>query len=66
MLQCISVRTREPHLARLNILLDDDLAKRLRIRAVEVYGGEKGSLSQAISDAVQFWLEKKGQPPRKK
>jgi post-segregation antitoxin (ccd killing protein) len=51
-------------MARLNILLDDDLAKRLRIRAVEVYGGEKGSLSQAISDAVRFWLEKA--PSKKK
>ncbi len=45
-------------MARLNIVLDDELAKKLRIRAVEVYGGQKGSLSQAISDAVEFWLEK--------
>lgn len=53
-------------MARLNILLDDELAKRLRIRAVEVYGGEKGSLSMAISDAVKYWLERKDQPTRKK
>ncbi len=53
-------------MARLNILLDDNLAKRLRIRAVEIYGGEKGSLSQAITDAVQFWLEKKDHPSRRK
>ncbi len=50
-------------MVRLNILLNDELAKRLRIRAVEVYGGAKGSLSQAISDAVEYWLEK---PPSKK
>jgi hypothetical protein len=53
-------------MARLNILLDDDLAKRLRIKAVEIYGGSKGGLSQAISDAVQFWLEKKDQSSTKK
>jgi len=53
-------------MARLNILLDDDLAKRLRIRSVELYGGAKGSLSQAISDAVEFWLEKKDHAIKKK
>jgi hypothetical protein len=52
--------------ARLNILLDDDLAKRLRLQAVELYDGEKGALSQAIGDAVKYWLEKKDQPSRKK
>ena len=45
-------------MARLNILLDDDLAKRLRLRSVELYGGEKGALSRAIADAVEQWLEK--------
>jgi len=53
-------------MARLNILLDDDLAKRLRIKAVEIYGGTKGGLSQAISDAVEFWLEKKDHTIKKK
>ena len=52
-------------MARLNILLDDDLAKRLRLRAVELYDGEKGSLSKAISDAVEYWLRGKGQPKKK-
>jgi post-segregation antitoxin (ccd killing protein) len=50
-------------MARLNILLDDDLAKRLRLRSVELYDGEKGALSHAIADAVEQWLEK---GPRKK
>ena len=45
-------------MARLNILMDDDLAKKLRIRAVEIYGGEKGGLSQAIGEAVEQWLQK--------
>jgi hypothetical protein len=53
-------------MARLNILLDDDLARRLRIKAVEIYGGTKGGLSQAIGDAVRFWLEKQDHATRKR
>ena len=50
-------------MARLNIMMKDDLAKRLRLRSVELYGGEKGALSKAIANAVEQWLEK---PPKKK
>ena len=50
-------------MARLNVMIDDNLAKKLRLRSVELYGGEKGALSKAIGDAVEQWLEK---PPRKK
>ncbi len=53
-------------MARLNIVLDDGLAKRLRLRSVEVYNGEKGALSHAISDALELWLERKESAPRKK
>ncbi|HZY95366.1 MAG TPA: hypothetical protein VFE98_11015 [Candidatus Bathyarchaeia archaeon] len=56
MLRCESAGT--PEMARLNLLLEDDLAKKLRLRAVELYDGEKGALSRAISDAVELWLEK--------
>jgi len=52
-------------MARLNILIDDDLAKRLRVRAVELYDGEKGALSRAISDAVVLWLEQRAQPKKR-
>jgi post-segregation antitoxin (ccd killing protein) len=51
-------------MARLNIMMDDDLAKKLRLRSVELYDGEKGALSHAISDAVERWLEKS--PTKKK
>jgi len=53
-------------LARLNILLDDDLAKRLRLRSVELYDGGKGALGPAVSDAVKLWLERKESASRKK
>jgi len=31
---------------RLNVLLPTELSKRFRLRAVELYGGEKGALSK--------------------
>lgn len=43
--------------------MEDALAKKLRLRSVELYNGEKGALSKAIADAVEQWLEK---PARKK
>ncbi len=53
-------------MARLNIILPDDLAKNLRLRTVELYDGEKGALSRAIAEAVQLWLNQKEPPARKK
>jgi hypothetical protein len=44
-------------MARLNIMLPDDLAKELRLQAIELYDGEKGALSRAIAEAVRLWLK---------
>lgn len=53
-------------MARLNIMLPDDLAKELRLRAVELYGGEKGALSKAIAEAIRLWLKQREPPVKKK
>jgi hypothetical protein len=53
-------------MARLNIILPDDLAKDLRLRAVELYDGEKGALSKAIAEAVRLWLKQREPPGRRK
>jgi len=53
-------------MARLNIILPDDLAKDLRLRAVELYDGEKGALSKAIAEAVRLWLKQREPPARRK
>jgi len=45
--------------------MPDDLAKELRLRAIELYDGEKGALSKAIAEAVRLWLKQK-EPPAKK
>jgi len=53
-------------LARFNIILPDDLAKQLRLRVVELHGGEKGALSKAIAEAVELWLRQKEPSSKKK
>ena len=44
-------------MGRIDAVIGDELEKRLRIRAVEVYGGKKGSLTEALEDAIQTWLD---------
>jgi len=48
------------------VSLQENPAKRLRLRSVELYDGEKGALSHAISDAVELWLERKESASRRK
>ncbi len=60
----ISIQThryvRERTVGRLNIVLSDDVERKLRFAIVEAYGGRKGDLSEAIEEAVNEWLEKQG------
>jgi len=44
-------------MARVTLVLPDELAKELRMKAVEVYGGEKGWLGKAVTDAIRLWLK---------
>ena len=44
-------------MARLFIVIDDGVERRLRL-AVAIRGGKKGDLSATIEEAVQFWLKK--------
>jgi hypothetical protein len=52
-------------MARVTLVLPDELARELRIKAVELYGGQKGWLGMAIADAVRLWL-KQPLPQKKK
>jgi metal-responsive CopG/Arc/MetJ family transcriptional regulator len=45
-------------MAKINIVIPDDLLKQLRHAVIERYGGGKGGLSKAVTEAVQLWLEK--------
>jgi hypothetical protein len=46
-------------MAKVNVVIPDDVLKQLRHEVIERYGGEKGSLSRAITDAVKLWLRQK-------
>lgn len=53
-------------MAELHLVLPDDLAKELRVRAAEMYGGEKGTLSKAVGEAIRLWLKQREPLPRKR
>jgi hypothetical protein len=46
-------------LGRLNLVLSDDLERRLRLAVVNRYGGRKGDLSEAVEQAIRDWLGKR-------
>ena len=41
---------------RISAVLSDELEKKLRFKAVEVFGGKKGDLSRAVEEAVKTWV----------
>jgi len=41
---------------RISALLPDELEKKLRLRALETFGGKKGDLSRAVEEAVKTWV----------
>jgi hypothetical protein len=45
-------------MAKLTIVIPDDLDRRLRVRVAQKYGGKKGALGEAIGEAVELWLQK--------
>jgi hypothetical protein len=45
-------------MAKLTIIIPDDLDRKLRVRVAQKYGGKKGALGEAIAEAVKLWLEK--------
>lgn len=48
----------------LNIVLPDDLERKLRV-AVAERGGKKGDLSGSVEQAIKEWLQKLDEPERK-
>lgn len=45
-------------MARLDIILPDDLEKEFRNEVFRAYGMKKGNISLAIESAIKLWLEK--------
>jgi hypothetical protein len=44
-------------MAKVNLIIPDDVLRELRHAVIEKYGGEKGSLSKAVTEAIQLWLK---------
>jgi Arc/MetJ-type ribon-helix-helix transcriptional regulator len=53
-------------MGRINIDIPDDLERELRLKAVRKFGGKRGSLGQAITEAVRLWLKQRESSPQKK
>ena len=45
-------------MGRICVHLSSELEKRLRISAIERFGGKKGDLSRAVEEAVKTWVTK--------
>lgn len=52
-------------LGTLNIVLPDDLERKLRVAVAEM-GGKKGDLSGSVEEAIKEWLEKLDAADRRK
>jgi len=45
-------------MAKLTIVIPDEIDKKLRVRVAQKYGGKKGALGEAIREGIELWLEK--------
>ena len=43
-------------MGRIDAVIPDELEKKLRMKAVEEFGGKKGSLTDALEAAIQLWV----------
>ena len=53
-------------MARWHVIISDELDTRLRMRVLQEYGSEKGALSKAVAEAIEFWLKQKEALTKKK
>jgi len=45
-------------MGRISVSIPDELEKKLRIKTIELFGGKKGDLSQAVEEAIETWVAK--------
>ena len=46
-------------LGRITVVISDETEKKLRLEALEKYGGRKGDLSRAVEEAIKNWVTSK-------
>jgi alkylation response protein AidB-like acyl-CoA dehydrogenase len=44
-------------MARIDAIIPDALAKRLRVTVAQRFGGKKGDLSRGLLEAIEAWVE---------
>jgi hypothetical protein len=44
-------------MGRIDAVIKDDLEKKLRMKAVQDFGGKKGSLTDALEEAIEVWVD---------
>ncbi len=50
---------------RLDVVLPEDLERELRVRVAELFSGERGAVSKAVTEAIRLWLKQK-EPSKKR
>jgi hypothetical protein len=43
-------------MGRISAVLSDDLEKKLRLKALEIFGGKKGDLTRSVEEAIKTWV----------
>lgn len=43
-------------MGRIDVDISDELEKKLRMKAVERFGGKRGSLKEALTAAIEKWV----------
>ncbi len=45
---------------RFNVTISEKVGKLFKMKVIEIKGNKKGSLSEAVEEAIKLWLEKHG------
>ncbi len=48
---------RQLFMGRIDSVISDELEKKLRIRAIEDFGGKKGSLTDALEQSIEWYVD---------
>lgn len=52
-------------MARVNLILSDELEREFREKVFERYGMKKGNIAKAIEEAIREWVERDSERRRK-
>jgi hypothetical protein len=56
----------ESDMGRIDAIISDELEKKLRMKAVEQFGGKKGSLTEALEAAIKEYTKEQEEIKKRK